>query len=75
MALPFILLIKSDLIRDEEGIFESLFIGIKSVWKDLAVGLIYRSPSGSIPSLMKILEMVLDKEAFLWNNPYGRFQN
>ena len=51
---------RSDLSRNEEGIFESLFIEIKSGCKNLVVGLVYRSPSGSIPSFMKILEEVLD---------------
>jgi len=38
--------VRSDLSRNEEGIFESLLIEIKSECKDLAVGLVYRSPSG-----------------------------
>ena len=48
--------VQSDMSRNEEGIFESLFIVIKSMRKYLAVGLIYRSPSGSIPSFLKTLE-------------------
>ena len=52
--------VRNDLSRNEEGIFESLFIEIKSMRKYLAVGLVYRSPSGSIPSFLKILEEVLD---------------
>ena len=52
--------VRSDLSRSEEGIFESLFIEIKSMRKYLAVGFVYNSPSGSIPSFMKILEEVLD---------------
>ena len=51
---------RSDSSRNEEGIFESLFIEIKSMRKYLAVGLVYRSPSGSIPSFIRILEEVLD---------------
>ena len=52
--------VRSDLIRNEEEIFESLLIEIKSGFKDLGVCLVYRSPSGSITSFMKILEEVLD---------------
>ena len=42
--------VRINLSRNEEGIFESLFIENKSTRKYLVVGLIYRSPSGSIPS-------------------------
>ena len=52
--------VQNGLSRNKEGIFESLFIEIKSMRKYLVVGLVYRSPSGSIPSFLKILEEVLD---------------
>ena len=52
--------VRIDLSRNEQGIFVSLFIEIKSTCKYLFVGLIYRSFSGSIPSFLKILEEVLD---------------
>ena len=52
--------VRNDLSRNEERIFESLFIGINLVRKYLVVGLVYRSPSGSIPSFLEILEEVLD---------------
>ena len=52
--------VRKYLSRNEKGIFESLFIEIKSMSKYLVVGLVYRSPSGSIPSFLKILEEVLD---------------
>ena len=51
---------RNDLSRNEEGIFESLFIEINLMRKYLVVGLVYGSPSGSIPSFLKILEKVLD---------------
>ena len=52
--------VRSDLSRSEEGIYVFLFIEIKSMRKYLAVGLVYRSHSGSIPSFMKIFEEILD---------------
>ena len=52
--------IRCNLSRNEKGIFESLFIEIKSMRMYLVVVLVYRSPSGSIPSFLKILEEVLD---------------
>ena len=52
--------VRSDLSGNEEGIFESLFIEIKSMRKYLAVGLVYRYPSGSISSFLKIQEEVLE---------------
>ena len=52
--------VRNNLRRNKEGIFASLFIEIKSMPKYLVVGLVYRSPSGSIPSFLKILEEVLD---------------
>ena len=39
---------------------KSLSIEVKSMRKYLAVGLVYRSSSGSIPLFLKILEEVLD---------------
>ena len=52
--------VRNDLSRKKAGTFESLFIEIKSMRKYLVVGLVYRSPSGSIPSFLKIPEEVLD---------------
>ena len=36
--------VRNDLCKNEEGIFESLFIEIKSMLKCLVVGLVYRFP-------------------------------
>ena len=52
--------VRSDLSRNEEGVFESLFIDIKLHGKDLIVGNVYRSPSGSVPSFLQILDELLD---------------
>ena len=56
----------SDMCRNEEGIFEYLFIEIELGCKDLALGLVYRSPSESVPSFMKIQEEVM---ALVQKNP------
>ena len=52
--------VRHDLSRNEEGIFESIFIEIKTQAKALIVGNIYRSPSGSVPSFLQILDEVLE---------------
>ena len=52
--------VRNDLSRNDEGIFESLFIEINLMRKYLVVGSVYRSLSGSIPSVLKILEEVLE---------------
>ena len=48
--------VRHDLSRNEEGTFESIFIEIKTQAKTLIVDNIYRSPSGSVPSLLQILD-------------------
>ena len=52
--------VRHDLSRNEEGIFESIFIEIKTQAKTLIVGNIYGSPSGSVPSFLQILDEVLE---------------
>ena len=56
--LPYSL--RMDLSRNIEGVFESLFVDIKCGGKDLIVGIIYRSPSGSIPLFLHTLNDLLD---------------
>jgi exonuclease III len=52
--------VRHDLSRNEKGIFESMFIGIKTQNKPLIVGNIYWSPSGSVPSFLQILDEILE---------------
>ena len=52
--------VRNDLSRNEEGTFESIFIEIKTQAKTLIVCNIYRSPSGSVPSFLHILDEVFE---------------
>ena len=52
--------VRSDLSRNDEGVFESQFIEIKLKNKVLIIGNVYRSPSGSVPSFLQVLDEVLD---------------
>ena len=66
VALPFILSIVLHTLSEVTSAemtkesFKSPFTEINSGCKDLAVGLVYRSLVGSVPSFMKILEEVVD---------------
>ena len=52
--------VRHNLSRNEEGIFKSMFIGIKIQTKHLIVGNIYWSPMGSVTSFLQILDEVLE---------------
>ena len=52
--------LRDDLSRNFDGIFESLYIDVKSNGIDLILGNIYRFPNSAVPLFVRNLQEILD---------------